>query len=177
MRRICRFFDRQKKLLRTQWAGNIERVDKRRARFVGRMFLHVIKGKIVEAPRDPPRPKGDAIPMVFLDAPKYFTRKALVKGVDRDFWNDASESTAQDELSDKTKYGPSVRKSPPTVHLLKQPCFSVESGTVYLYLCYLRGEGVTHTLLPKLITFKQASNAARTSVLFCVPEGQIAFEV
>ncbi|XP_049522524.1 uncharacterized protein LOC125945020 [Dermacentor silvarum] len=80
---------------REQWARNIKRADKELTRdsvvcerhfdesFIERTYRHVINGEVVEIPRDRPRLSDDAVPTLFPDAPKYFTKKAPVKRKDR----------------------------------------------------------------------------------------------
>ncbi|XP_049511172.1 uncharacterized protein LOC125939784 [Dermacentor silvarum] len=51
--------------------------------FIERTYRHVINGEVVEIPRDRPRLSDDAVPTLFPDAPKYFTKKAPVKRKDR----------------------------------------------------------------------------------------------
>lgn len=77
------------------WARQIKRADKEltadcvvcerhfEEQYVEKTFRHVIGGKAAEIPRDRPHLKEDAVPTVFPDAPKYFTRKAPTKRKER----------------------------------------------------------------------------------------------
>lgn len=80
---------------REQWARNIKRADKELTTdsvvcerhfdesFIERTYRHVVNGEVVEIPRDRRSLSDDAVPTVFPDAPKYFTKKAPVKRKDR----------------------------------------------------------------------------------------------
>ncbi|KAM7301545.1 uncharacterized protein ISCGN_017064 [Ixodes scapularis] len=178
---------------RVQWAQNIKRADKDltsdcavcerhfEEHFIDRTFRHIIGGEIVEMPRDRPQLKSDAIPTVFPDAPKYFTKKAHIKRKERNLCEqgpppakkkkrtaandagpsnqqDAGETTAQGELPDEAKVDCICGNL-----LLPDACwnrlrFSVEPGTVFFGLCEQKGECVDHMLLPKLVKFKQAND-------------------
>lgn len=52
-------------------------------KYVEKTFSHVIGGTVVEIPRDRAHLKDEALPTVFPDAPKYFTRKAPTKRKER----------------------------------------------------------------------------------------------
>lgn len=46
--------------------------------YIDRCFTHVIKGEIVEIPRERPLLKADAVPTVFPNVPAYLSKKALL---------------------------------------------------------------------------------------------------
>ncbi|KAH8029767.1 hypothetical protein HPB51_003719 [Rhipicephalus microplus] len=52
-------------------------------RFIQRTFQTIINGKIIEIPRDQPLLSKDAIPTIFPDAPKYFSKALPKKRKDR----------------------------------------------------------------------------------------------
>lgn len=51
--------------------------------YIDRCFTHVIKGEIVEIPRERPLLKADAVPTVFLNVPAYLSKKAPKKRTSR----------------------------------------------------------------------------------------------
>lgn len=119
---------------RELWARNIKRADKElttdcvvcerhfQLKYIERNFRHVINGERVEFPRDRPQLSDDAIPTVFPDAPKYFTKKTPVKRKERNLCNQAlkppkqkrtrTTNNAQSEklshLHDATDFSPSL---------------------------------------------------------------------
>lgn len=48
-------------------------------RFIEKSWQHVIGAEVVHVARDRPSLTDDAVPTVFPDAPKYFTKRAPVK--------------------------------------------------------------------------------------------------
>ncbi|KAH9366054.1 hypothetical protein HPB48_022004 [Haemaphysalis longicornis] len=90
------FFEHRPDAARREiWARQIKRADKEltadcvvcerhfEEQYVEKTYRHVVGGKAVEILRDRPHPKEEAIPTVFPDAPKYFTRKARTKRKER----------------------------------------------------------------------------------------------
>lgn len=51
--------------------------------YIDRCFTHVIKGEIVEIPRERPLLKADAVPTVFPNVPAYLSKKAPKKRTSR----------------------------------------------------------------------------------------------
>ncbi|KAH6932655.1 hypothetical protein HPB50_008490 [Hyalomma asiaticum] len=82
-----------------QWARNIKRGGKEldeacivcekhfESRFIERSYKTVVRGELVEIPREAPQLTKDAVPTLFPDAPKYLTKRAPLKRNERDLCN------------------------------------------------------------------------------------------
>ncbi|XP_077534882.1 uncharacterized protein LOC144146828 [Haemaphysalis longicornis] len=183
-------------LKREQWARNIKGADKELSdncgvcerhfeeRFIERSGQHVIGGEVVHVARDQPSLTDDAVPTVFPDAPKYFTKRAPVKRKNRNLCEqgpppskrkrvsaasdtpavvsetdveDAGEG-AQQEISREAGTQDicgSLRLPGPGWNML---CFSTDPGTVLFGLCELEGNEMDHMLLPKSVLFRETKD-------------------
>ncbi|KAH8031353.1 hypothetical protein HPB51_016411 [Rhipicephalus microplus] len=110
---------------REQWARNIKRADKELTRdsvvcerhfdasFIERTYRHIINGEVVEIPHDCPRLSEDAVPTLFPDAPKYFTKKAPVKRKDRNICEQRGPAKKRQKPN-------SVSRQEPEAHVQQQ---------------------------------------------------------
>ncbi|KAH8028608.1 hypothetical protein HPB51_017734 [Rhipicephalus microplus] len=106
-------------------ARNIKRADKELTRdsvvcerhldasFIERTYRHIINGEVVEIPRDCPRLSEDAVPTLFPDAPKYFTKKAPVKRKDRNICEQRGPAKKRQKPN-------SVSRQEPEAHVQQQ---------------------------------------------------------